>query len=194
MSADTATQPINTANAGKDADPIPLTKVDSAVQGLSSSPTDEKKTMGHRRTSSSAPGVWNINDLEKEGKELEIAKETQKLNWRINKSPMTLEDPEKGFLKKSLTTPPVKKIDLHFPLGLEVTARNMKGVTIKDAVDAIYKQFRKKADDELETPVLAGFEWDKDESWTRLIVHCKKEGAPQPKKKSKKAGKEGEEL
>ena len=66
MSAETATQPINTANAGKDADPIPLTKVDSAVQGLSSSPTEEKKTIGHRRTSSSAPGVWNINDLEKE--------------------------------------------------------------------------------------------------------------------------------
>jgi hypothetical protein len=43
-----------------------------------------------------------------------------------------------------LTTPPVKKIDLHFPLGLEVTARNLKGVTIKDALDAIYKQFRKK--------------------------------------------------
>jgi hypothetical protein len=43
-----------------------------------------------------------------------------------------------------LTEPPVKKIDLHFPLGLEVTARNMKGVTIKDALDAIYKQFRKK--------------------------------------------------
>ena len=43
-----------------------------------------------------------------------------------------------------LTTPPVKKIDLHFPLGLEVTARNMKGVTIKDALDAIYKQYRKK--------------------------------------------------
>ena len=51
-----------------------------------------------------------------------------------------------------------------------------------------------QADDELENPVLAGFEWDKDESWTRLIVHCKKEGAPQPKKKSKKGGQEGEEL
>lgn len=57
---------------------------------------------------------------------------------------MGLEDPEKGYLKKLLTTPPVKKIDLHFPLGLEVTARNMKGVTIKDALDAIYKQYRKK--------------------------------------------------
>jgi hypothetical protein len=43
-----------------------------------------------------------------------------------------------------LTNPPVKKIDLHFPLGLEVTARNLKGVTIKDALDAIYKQYWKK--------------------------------------------------
>jgi hypothetical protein len=48
------------------------------------------------------------------------------------------------MLKKMLTTPPVKKIDLHFPLGLEVTARNLKGVTVKDALDAIYKQYRKK--------------------------------------------------
>jgi hypothetical protein len=54
---------------------------------------------------------------------------------------------DKEYLKKFLTTPPVKKIDLHFPLGLEVTARNLKGVTIKDALDAIYKQFRKKVCD-----------------------------------------------
>jgi len=194
MSADTlsSTQPISTGKV-EDADPSPLTKVDSAVQGLSSSPTEGQHPK-HRRSSSSATGVWNINELEKEGKELEIAKETQKLNWKINKSPNSLDDPEKGWLKKMLTTPPVKKIDLHFPLGLEVTARNMKGVTIKDALDAIYKQYRKKADDELGDPILAGFEWDKDESWTRLVVHCKKEGAPQPKKKSKKAGTEGEEL
>ena len=57
---------------------------------------------------------------------------------------MGLEEPEKSALKKMLTEPPVKKIDLHFPLGLEVTARNLKGVTIKDALDAIYKQYRKK--------------------------------------------------
>lgn len=38
--------------------PTPLTKVDSAVQGLSSSPPKEK-----RRASSSVPGVFNINDL-----------------------------------------------------------------------------------------------------------------------------------
>lgn len=40
----------------------PLSKVDSAVQGLSSSPPKEK---GHRRASSSAAGVMNINDLGK---------------------------------------------------------------------------------------------------------------------------------
>ena len=61
---------------------------------------------------------------------------------RLNTSPATLE--EKEVLKKFLTEPPVKKIDLHFPLGLEVTARNLKGVTIKDALDAIHKQFKKK--------------------------------------------------
>jgi len=164
----------------------PLSKVDSAVQGVK----DEAAPKEKRRASSSVPGVYNILDLEKEGTELKIAKETQKLNWKINSSPMSLED--KDTLKKMLTEPPVKKIDLHFPLGLEVTARNLRGVTIKDALDAIYKQYRKKADDELENPVLAGFEWDKEESWTRLIVHCKKEGAPQPKKKSKKGAVEEE--
>lgn len=53
-----------------------------------------------------------------------------------------MEDQE--VLKKPLLLPLVRKIDLHFPLGLEVTARNLKGVTIKDALDAIYKQFKKK--------------------------------------------------
>lgn len=94
-----------------DAAPSPLTKVDSAVQGLSSSPP--KEGTKHRRVSSSAAGVMNINDLgtsafpslttppepappdgvtsmkrtntccdiEKDGVELLIAKETQKLNW-----------------------------------------------------------------------------------------------------------------
>jgi hypothetical protein len=41
----------------------PLTKVDSAVQGLSSSPTKDKERPGHRRGSSSATGVYNIADL-----------------------------------------------------------------------------------------------------------------------------------
>jgi hypothetical protein len=61
---------------------------------------------------------------------------------KLNTSPSTIED--KDILKLHLVTPPVKKIDLKFPLGLEVTARNMKGVTVKDALDAIFKQFKKK--------------------------------------------------
>ncbi len=64
-------------------------------------------------------------------------------NRKVNTSPTTIDD--KDILKKFLTTPPVKKVDLHFPLGLEVTARNLKGVTIKDALDAIYKQYKKRA-------------------------------------------------
>jgi len=164
----------------------PLSKVDSAIAGLSSSPTEEKK-MGHRRSSSSASGVFNVLDLEKSGTAIEIAPETQKLNWKMNTSPSTIDDKE--YLKKMLTTPPVKKIDLKFPLGLEVTARNLKGVTVKDALDAIHKQFKKKQDDELELPYLAGFEWDKDESWTSFIVHQKKEGGVSHSsgKKAKKA-------
>lgn len=61
---------------------------------------------------------------------------------KLNTSPSTIED--KDILKMKLVNPPVRKIDLHFPLGLEVTARNSKGVTIKDALDAIHKRFKKK--------------------------------------------------
>lgn len=81
------------------ADTSDLTKVDSAVSGLSSSPTDTKPAAKGARKSSSYPGVFNINDLgkfsvyhkghlavltlgiEKEGTKIEIAPETQKLNW-----------------------------------------------------------------------------------------------------------------
>ncbi|KAI6780952.1 uncharacterized protein J7T54_003094 [Emericellopsis cladophorae] len=173
----------------------PLTKVDSAVQGLSSSPTEEKTT---RRKSSSVPGVYNILDLEEDGTELELAVETQMTGWKINKSPSTVEDPD--ILKLHLTKPPVKRIDLHFPLGMEVTARNMRGVTIKDALDVIYKAFRKRSDDELDKPYLAGFEWDKEESWTRLVVHLQKQptssmpkGGNAGSKKKKKGKTEGDE-
>merc|ERR1712098_987570 len=107
---------------------------------------------------------------------IKIAPETQQLNWKLNTSPSTVED--KDALKKPLCTPLVKKVDLHFPLGLEVTARNLKGVTIKDALDAIHKQFKKKADDELDLPYLKGFEWDPEESWTRLKVHQAKDAGP----------------
>ena len=46
-----------------------------------------------------------------------------------------------------------------------------------------------QSDEEFEEPILAGFEWDKEESWTRLKVHQKKEGQA-PSKKSKKKDKE----
>lgn len=78
---------------------------------------------------------------------------------------------------------------------MEVTARNLRGVTIKDAMDAIHKAYKKKADDELDKPYLLGFEWDKEESWTRLVVHL----SPNPstgnqggggKKKKKNKGEE----
>jgi hypothetical protein len=97
-----------------------------------------------------------------------------------------------------LTEPPVKRIELHFPLGKEVTARNLKGVTIKDALDAIYKAYKKRSDDELDSPYLAGFEWDKEESWTRLVVHLQKQpatgggGVGQSKKKKKNKDKDEE--
>jgi len=173
----------------------PLTRLDSAVSDTTYEPGHEKQ-IKHRRTSSTVSGVFRVEDLEKEKVELQIAPETQKLGWKLNKNPNTIED--KDMLKKMLVTPPIKKIDLHFPLGLTVTARNLKGVTIKDAVDAIYKQFKKKEDDDMgENPYLAGFEWNKEESWTSFIVHQKKtpgtnDGAPSggSKKKGKKGQKE----
>jgi hypothetical protein len=167
-----------------------LQKVDSL--------TDEHKDGGiktKRRASSMAADVYRIEDLEKEGKKIEISIETQKLNWKLNKSPTTVEDP--AVLKLPLTEPKLKSIALHFPLGLEVTARNLKGVTIKDALDAIHKQFKKRADDEFEKPYLMGFEWDPEECYTRFIVHqsatptTSMSSGGGKKKKGKKA--EGEE-
>jgi hypothetical protein len=73
---------------------------------------------------------------------LEMSSLTDRRNRKLNKSPSTVEDP--SFLALPLCIPKVKKITLHFPLGLEVSARNMKGVTIKDALDAIHKQFKKR--------------------------------------------------
>lgn len=52
-----------------------------------------------------------------------------------------------------------------------------------------------QADDELENPYLAGFEWDKEESWTRLVVHLQKQPATTPFSgggKKKKKNKEEE--
>lgn len=45
-----------------------------------------------------------------------------------------------------------------------------------------------QADDELDRPYLAGFEWDKEESWTRLVVHLQKDAGPMQQGKKKKKG------
>ncbi|KAH8724897.1 hypothetical protein GQ44DRAFT_772634 [Phaeosphaeriaceae sp. PMI808] len=155
-------------------EPATLSKVDSASDNFVKATADEVKK-GHRRASSMAADVYNIEDLEKENKEISIAIETQKTAWKINKSSTTVEDP--AILKLPLCTPKVKKVTLHFPLGLEVVARNMKGVTIKDALDAIHKQYKKRSDDELDKPYLAGFEWDPSESYTRFVVHLQSQPA-----------------
>ena len=114
----------------------PLTKVDSAVSGVSpSSPTEEKK--GHRRASSSAAGVYNIADLgkldgprhltivvlnsmvEKEGKELQIAKETQKLNWYVMLRLTTSSKPSLPQLSRSLKAMP-KSIPISHQQATEI--------------------------------------------------------------------------
>lgn len=85
---------------------VPLTKVDSAIAGLSISdekPEIEKevKTKTHRRASSTVEGVWNIKDLgkyiinlsggnytdgtpEEQKKEIELPIETQKTGWSVS--------------------------------------------------------------------------------------------------------------
>lgn len=106
--------PLHCSSIIMSGEPSDLSKVDSAVSGLSSSPPDAKK--GHRRASSSAAGVYNIADLgtlhdcrscsrktwvltaylEKEGKELTIAEETQHLNWYVTNQTLS---PASGSLR-----------------------------------------------------------------------------------------------
>lgn len=86
-----------------------LSKIDSAIDDAPASPSESKPR--HRRTSSTVSGVFNILDLgtpllpptsvhlptdlstEKEGVELKIAPETQKLNWRVPSAVIVGEHP-----------------------------------------------------------------------------------------------------
>jgi hypothetical protein len=173
-------EPVSKPESGVDS-LEPLKKIDSAVQGLSSSPPKDKN---HRRASSIVAGVASIKELYEKQTAISIAAQTQKTGWKINTSPTTIE--EKDVLKIPLVTPLVRAIDLQFDLGSHVTARNRTGVTIKDAMDAIHKVNKKRADDELDKPYLQGFEWmpahteypdteagqkEKQEDWQRLYVH-----------------------
>jgi len=141
-----------------------------------SSPTSDKKKRD-------GPPVFSIADLEKDGAEIKLNPETLQLNWKVNTSPGTIDGVD---LKQPLCTPLIKKVDLVFPTGIEVTARNLRGVTIRDALDAIHKQLKKKADDEMDEPYLKGFEWDKETTYTKFGVHFQREAAAPPKKKKGK--------
>jgi len=146
-------------------------------------PSDAAK---HKRTASSVvAGIYTAAEIESEGKSLEISKDVQRLNWKINTSPATLQEPD--ILKKMVTTPPMSKLELKFPTGLTVTTRNKKGVTVKDCLDAIWKQYRKKADDELDLPILSNFIFDKEDygCGTLGVLLKKTSDAPQKKKKDK---------
>lgn len=149
--------------------------------------TDAKETKTHKRGASTAvAGVYTEEQLKAENKPLTVVKEVERLNWKINTSTTTLTDhPDNAALKKPITSPPISKLQLRFPTGITLTARNKNGVTIKDAFDVIWKQYRKKADDEIDLPVLARLEFDaEDYGFGTLLVRCKKEAdAPSKKKK-----------
>ncbi|KAI1503423.1 hypothetical protein F5X99DRAFT_375195 [Biscogniauxia marginata] len=162
--------------------PEPLDRVDSGIAGLSSSPPKDK---AHRRASSSVNALPSAKDLWETKTEIQVAIETQKTGWKINKSSMTVDD--RDILKKPLVTPHIKSIDLVYDSGIVTTVRSKKRnepVTIKDALDAIHTKNKKKEDDELTHPYLAGFEWKPDhmeyteaeeaehkEDWGRLYIH-----------------------
>jgi len=161
------------------------TVTDGAPPAEAKSPTEKK----HRRGSSTSETVvFKPEELAAEKKPVTIAKEVSKLNWKINTSPGTLDE---GNLDIPLTNPPLKSVTIFFPTGLHVVARNLrKGVTIKDALKAIHKQFHKKADDELDLPVLDTIEWTEffandRQNWGAVLVKQKKEAAPTGKKKDK---------
>jgi len=71
---------------------------------------------------------------------------------------------------------------------MHVTARagvaSQVGVSIYDVLHAIHKQFKKKADDELELPVLGNLEWGRSEDlrqkphWPAVVLVAQKKEAP----------------
>ncbi|RPB17414.1 hypothetical protein P167DRAFT_479473 [Morchella conica CCBAS932] len=155
------------------------------------------KAKGHRRGSSSVTDVYKPADLKEligaEG-ELKLAKEISKLNWKINTHPSHLDD-WKQLKQIPISSPKVKLLDVYFPMGLHVTARasaaSALGVSVYDVLAAIHKQFKKKADDELEMPVLGNLEWGRSEDltskehWPAVVLVAQKKEAPASSGKKK---------
>ena len=52
------------------------------------------------------------------------------------------------------------RIDLKFPQSLTLTVRKPKGVTVKDAMDTIYKKFKSKSLEDIAEPIVGELEWD----------------------------------
>lgn len=68
------------------------------------------------------------------------------LIMQITESPSKIDDLDKlDWMQEPITNPPVSRIDLKFPQSLTLTVRKPKGVTVKDAMDTIYKKFKHKA-------------------------------------------------
>ncbi|ODQ55761.1 hypothetical protein SAICODRAFT_69089 [Saitoella complicata NRRL Y-17804] len=132
---------------------------DSGVSDMSTSPTSPKE----RRMSGSA--VAHPDDVEDEGGSVEVIDKLKKLKWHINTPASKLDHIDApDLLSQPLTSPPLRVLHLIFPQGLTLTVRNTKtGVTVKDAMDMIYKKFKKMKDDEIPEGVLGGFVWDKEE-------------------------------
>ena len=88
----------------------------------------------------------------------------------MNTSPTTVE--EKEILSVHLVTPPVRAINIHLneprkdssEIPIVLTARNKEGVTIKDALAAIYKHYRKKVSRCVIVPLLLERTFS---NWTR---------------------------
>ncbi|KAI5850152.1 hypothetical protein BZA05DRAFT_401098 [Tricharina praecox] len=159
---------------------------DATTSDMPEGPADGKK---HRRGSSVSESVaFKAEELAANKTQITIHKDVPRLNWKMNTSLTTIDE---FNLDVPLTNPPLKAVYIWFPSGIKITARNLKhGVTIKDALKAIYKLYHKKADDELDLPVLDTIEWtqffaEDRENWGAVLVKQKKEQAPVTKKKAK---------
>ncbi|KAI1260160.1 hypothetical protein F5Y18DRAFT_432509 [Xylariaceae sp. FL1019] len=137
----------------------PLSKVDSAVEGVDGPPKVEVKDRRTSRLSSSANQQPSRKDYYLTKTNLAVAPETQKTGWKVNSNPSTLEDKE--IANKPIVSPPIRNLDLKIG-EIIVPVRNTaaSGVTIHDAMTAIFKKKKKVADEDLKDgPYLKGFEW-----------------------------------
>ncbi|KAI5777572.1 hypothetical protein EDC01DRAFT_678378 [Geopyxis carbonaria] len=178
----------------------------SAIDTTKDAPAPEvtsPKPTKHRRASSTVADVYKPDELRQylgDDKDLKVTKEIAKLNWKMNTSPGSL-DEANAMKSVPISDPKVKKLNVFFSTGLHVTARASStttgktlGVTVMDVLTAIHKQMKKKADDELELPVLANIEWGRGddlktvggEDWPAVVLVTQKKEVPITNKKSKK--------